>query len=249
MKIVEPPTKVPRTIKLNSADNIVVAVDNVEKGASSSGIVASARVPRGHKMAVVAIAKGEPIRKFGQIIGFAKAPIQPGDWVHEHNVEMHDFARDYAYCADAKPEEILPASQQATFEGYRVDDQASDRAVVSRGDRRVGARERRTISSAKELPDRRTEPAARSWTVGIVTRDYPADFARCLAGALAFLPPDGEVVVRVADFGPAPITLRQWLVGVVEQTLRHAGNSGTTVVLYPSEPARASDFDLLVRLR
>jgi len=60
---------------------------------------------------------------------------------------------------------------------------------------------------------------------------------------------DGEVVVRVADFGPAPITLRQWLVGVVEQTLRHAGNSGTTVVLYPSEPARASDFDLLVRLR
>ena len=119
MKIVESPTKVPRTIKLNSADNIVVAVDNVEKGSSSSGIVASARVPRGHKMAVVAIAKGEPIRKFGQIIGFAKAPIQPGDWVHEHNVEMHDFARDYAYCADAKPEEILPVSQQATFEGYR----------------------------------------------------------------------------------------------------------------------------------
>src|SRR6266542_4441976 len=95
MKIVKPPTKDPRTIKLNSADNIVVAVDNVEKGASSSGIAANARVPRGHKMAVVAIAKGEPIRKFGQIIGFAKAPIQPGDWVHEHNVEMHDFARDY----------------------------------------------------------------------------------------------------------------------------------------------------------
>jgi altronate hydrolase len=119
MKIVKPPTKNPRTIRLNSADNIIVAVDNVEKGASSSGIVANARVPRGHKMAVVAIATGEPIRKFGQIIGFAKASIQPGDWVHEHNVEMHDFARDYAYCADAKKEEILPVSQQATFEGYR----------------------------------------------------------------------------------------------------------------------------------
>jgi altronate hydrolase len=119
MKIVQPPAKDPRTIKLNSADNIVVAVDNVEKGARSSGVVANARVPRGHKMAVQTIAKGEPIRKFGQIIGFAKSPIQPGDWVHEHNVEMHDFARDYAYCADAKPEEILPLDQRATFEGYR----------------------------------------------------------------------------------------------------------------------------------
>jgi GT2 family glycosyltransferase len=39
------------------------------------------------------------------------------------------------------------------------------------------------------------EPATRSWSVGIVTRNYPADFARCLAGVRAFLPPDGEVVV------------------------------------------------------
>ena len=84
---------------------------------------------------------------------------------------------------------------RATFAGYRVDDQAADRAVVSRGDRRVAARERRTISSAKELPDRRTEAASRSWTVGIVTRDYPADLARCLTGVMAYLPADGEVVI------------------------------------------------------
>jgi altronate hydrolase len=96
MTIVETLSKEPRTIRLNAADNIVVAVDNVEKGARASGVVASARVPRGHKMAIQPIAQSEPIRKFGQIIGFAKAPIAPGDWVHEHNVEMHDFARDYA---------------------------------------------------------------------------------------------------------------------------------------------------------
>jgi len=56
-------------------------------------------------------------------------------------------------------------------------------------------RERRTISSAKEVPDRRSESPARSWTVGIVTREYPDDLARCLAGALAFLPADGEVFI------------------------------------------------------
>src|SRR5215213_8553723 len=108
MKIVEPAKKDPRVIRLNAADNIVVAVDNVEKGSRTTGVVANARVPRGHKMAVQAIAKGEPIRKFGQIIGFAKSPIQPGDWVHEHNVEMGEFARDYAFAQDARTEDILP---------------------------------------------------------------------------------------------------------------------------------------------
>ena len=52
------------------------------------GVGARERVPKGHKMAVAAVAAGEPIRKFGQIIGFASRPIAPGDWVHEHNCGM-----------------------------------------------------------------------------------------------------------------------------------------------------------------
>jgi cysteinyl-tRNA synthetase len=84
---------------------------------------------------------------------------------------------------------------RGTFDGYRVEDQAIDRAVLSRGDRRAAARERRTVSSAKELPDRRAESPTRSWSVGIVTREYPADLARCVAGVLAFLPADGEVFI------------------------------------------------------
>ena len=113
----------------------------------------------------------------------AKAPREVIASVEEHRAAR--ASRDFQRADDLR----------ATFDGYRVDDQAADRAVVSRGDRRVRARERRTISSAKELPDRRAERAARSWTVGIVTREYPADFARCLAGVLAFLPADGEVFV------------------------------------------------------
>jgi cysteinyl-tRNA synthetase len=132
----------------------------------------------------------------------AKVPREVIASVEEHRAARasHDFRR-----ADGL---------RGTFDGYRVDDQAADRAVVSRGDRRVAARERRTISSAKELPDRRREPAARSWTVGIVTREYPADLARCLAGVLAFLPSDGEVLVLDsgssddAQHGIADITAR-----------------------------------------
>jgi altronate hydrolase len=109
----------PRIIRLNAADNVAVAVDTIEKGRPAVGVTTAARIPRGHKMAIVPIAKGEPIRKFGQIIGFAKAPIAPGEWVHEQNVEMAEFERDYAFARDAVPTDILPIEGRAAFQGFR----------------------------------------------------------------------------------------------------------------------------------
>ena len=108
-----------RSLRLSPQDNIVVAGEKIEKGAESAGVTALQRIPFGHKMATVDIARDEPIVKFGQIIGFAKQPIAKGDWVHEHNVYMHDFERDYRFAEAARPENILPVSEQATFEGYR----------------------------------------------------------------------------------------------------------------------------------
>ncbi|MCX7316477.1 MAG: UxaA family hydrolase [Hyphomicrobiales bacterium] len=64
-------------------------------------------------------AEGEAVIKFGQIIGFATKAVPPGSWLHEHNVGMRDFARDYRFSEDAREEEILPVAQQATFEGFR----------------------------------------------------------------------------------------------------------------------------------
>lgn len=109
----------PRTIRLSPDDNVVIAVDLVNAGDPASGIRARERILRGHKMAVRPIAEGEPILKFGQIIGFASAPIEPGQWVHEHNVGLHEFERDYAFCQDARDDELLPIDVRATFEGYR----------------------------------------------------------------------------------------------------------------------------------
>ena len=114
-----PATNAPRSVRLSPQDNVLVAVDNFEPGAELYGVTAKARVPRGHKMALVDIAKGQPILKFDQIIGFASKDIAAGEWIHEHNVEMHAFARDYRFAEDAKKEEILPVEKQATFQGYR----------------------------------------------------------------------------------------------------------------------------------
>ncbi|MET0605061.1 MAG: SAF domain-containing protein, partial [Beijerinckiaceae bacterium] len=117
------PAKPARVVRLNPSDNVVVAVDPLEPGAEIEGARVAERVPRGHKLATVAIDEGAPVRKFGQIIGFASKAIAPGQWVHEHNCGMGgvhgDFGRDYRFAAEAKNEIILPLEERATFEGYR----------------------------------------------------------------------------------------------------------------------------------
>jgi altronate hydrolase len=110
----------PRALRLNIEDNVVIAVDEIRAGDQPSNApTAVARVPKGHKMASGPIESGAPILKFGQIIGFASKPIAPGEWVHEHNVAMHDFARDYRFCEAARPETFLPVAERAAFQGFR----------------------------------------------------------------------------------------------------------------------------------
>jgi altronate hydrolase len=108
----------PRVVRLSPEDNLVVAVDQITQGTNAAGVTASERIPRGHKMAIIPIEKDQPVKKFGQVIGFASKPIAPGSWIHEHNVVMHDFARDYQFAQGARNDEILPVEQRATFEGY-----------------------------------------------------------------------------------------------------------------------------------
>src|SRR5262247_2598697 len=115
----KPAKSSPRTLRLNPRDNIVVAVDAVDAGATVAGVTATARIMRGHKMAAQVIAKGQPILKFGQIIGFASEEIAAGSHVHTHNCSFAEFERDYAYAQDAREEALLPLERQATFQGFR----------------------------------------------------------------------------------------------------------------------------------
>jgi len=110
----------PRALRLHSRDNVMVAIDEIRQGERpADGPLARERVPRGHKIATARVVEGEPILKFGQIIGFASKPIEAGDWVHEHNCAVHEFAREYHFGEDARPETILPLGERAVFQGYR----------------------------------------------------------------------------------------------------------------------------------
>ena len=104
------------TICLHPADNVVVARATLAPGATiQDGVSATQRIPPGHKVATRRIETGEAVRKYNQIIGFATAPISPGEHVHVHNMGMGDFAKDYAYCEGAKPTDYV--AEPATFQG------------------------------------------------------------------------------------------------------------------------------------
>jgi altronate hydrolase len=108
------------TVRLHPDDNVVTArIDLLPKTAvGGEHVTCEARIPAGHKVATRPIAVGEPVRKYNQIIGFATEAIEPGAHVHTHNVEMQDFARDYAFGADARPTAYVPEDRRASFQGF-----------------------------------------------------------------------------------------------------------------------------------
>jgi len=110
---------------LHEADNVVVATRRIAPGTRLAGetVVAREIIPSGHKVATAAIASGEPVRKYGQVIGVATKTIAPGAHVHLQNLAMSD---ERASAGNAVPwNKAQPAK---SFRGYR------------RADGRVGTR-------------------------------------------------------------------------------------------------------------
>ena len=107
-------------LRLHPDDNIVVARRTTDPGSECESVPARVAIEMGHKMAIKPIAAEEAIRKFGQPIGFATQAIQPGEWVHTHNVGIGNLGHDYEFCTAVPEPPLTPAPR--TFMGYRRSD-------------------------------------------------------------------------------------------------------------------------------
>src|ERR1700681_4276730 len=124
-------TKTSFTIRLHPNDDVVIARQQLVSGTMllDENVKVSGLVPPGHKVATRAIGVGEPVKRYDQIIGFAKRPIAAGEHVHLHNLAMGDFARDYAFGVDVKPTQY--ADPAATFMGIvRPDGRVATRNYI-----------------------------------------------------------------------------------------------------------------------
>jgi altronate hydrolase len=107
-------------IRLHASDNVLIAKRPLALGEQVEAwqIKMRAQVPAGHKIAAVAISKGDRILKYNTEIGLATRDIAAGEHVHGHNLALAEFYHDPAFGADVKPVNSLPVDQQARFMGF-----------------------------------------------------------------------------------------------------------------------------------
>jgi galactarate dehydratase len=110
------------TIKMHERDNVAIVAND---GGLAAGIVLSSgqtlhdRVPQGHKVALVDLAAGAPVLRYGIPIGYTVQDIPAGSWVHERLLTMPDARElDNLPMATVKPAPLPPLTG-FTFEGYR----------------------------------------------------------------------------------------------------------------------------------
>ncbi len=114
-------TKSTKYIKINSLDNVAVALHGLGKGETVSpegnDLLLLEDIPAGHKFAIADIAAGSGVIKYGFAIGAAKTDIHKGEWVHTHNVKT-GLGEDveYTYQPNFSP---LAQRERRTFAGYR----------------------------------------------------------------------------------------------------------------------------------
>jgi altronate hydrolase len=110
------------TIQINPADNVIVALSPLAKGTAVAvpgvgEVVAAEDIPQGHKMAVRSIAAGEDVIKYGLPIGHVTGDVQPGQWLHTHNVKTN-LSGEVEYTYNPTHPVVDPVEPE-TFMGFR----------------------------------------------------------------------------------------------------------------------------------
>ena len=107
-------------IKIHPSDNVAVALRTVAAGSCFEGVTAAQEIPQGHKMALVPMAEGEQVMKYGFSIGHTTAAVAAGAWVHTHNMATNlEGEMEYTYSPNVN---FLPSRTPQTFMGYRRPD-------------------------------------------------------------------------------------------------------------------------------
>ncbi len=131
-------------ILLRAGDEVAVAKQRLAAGTvilhAGQAIALRADVPAGHKFALTAVPDGAPVRKYGQVIGYAATDIRPGDWVHTRNLGFGKgeaagagaLHLDYEFSTAIPHVDTYPTEQMRTFSGYaRADGRVGTRNYVA----------------------------------------------------------------------------------------------------------------------
>ncbi|MCI4590979.1 altronate dehydratase family protein [Sphingobium sp. BYY-5] len=112
----------PDAVQIAPEDQVAVALRALEAGETvqvgGMALRIAEPIGRGHKVALRAIAAGEPVNRYGWPIGTATQDIPAGHHVHSHNLVTNLKAEEPYDYAPLAPR-VQPAPGEWRFEGYR----------------------------------------------------------------------------------------------------------------------------------
>ncbi len=82
-------------LRLHEKDNVLVALRAVPRGTTANGVTVQSDISLAHKVAAGRILAGEPVLKYGMVIGRATVDIAAGGHVHVHNMQSQYTATYY----------------------------------------------------------------------------------------------------------------------------------------------------------
>jgi altronate hydrolase len=152
--ITTPPSAENAALRLHPADTVAIAMTRLAPGQlirpGGEAVTVQDVVPVGHKVAIRRIAQGEFVLRYGEPIGAASAPIEPGQHVHTHNLAFEERVCEYEFPA---LERALPpvAGNLPVFLGYQ------------RPDGRVGTRNYIAVVAASNCAAHTVQAIAESY--------------------------------------------------------------------------------------
>src|SRR5881409_4246140 len=116
-----------KAVLLRAEDDVAVAKAELAAGTvledGTTRIEVRQDIRPGHKVARKAVRRGEPVRRYGQVIGFATQDIAVGEHVHTQNLDIGELAADrYEVGVDVTPVEFYPREKMRHFDGYLRED-------------------------------------------------------------------------------------------------------------------------------
>ena len=105
-------TQAVTSLKVHGDDNvaIVLTMGGLSAGAEvDAGVVLRDDVPFGHKVALVDLAKGDAVIRYGVTIGIALEDLPKGSWVNEHLIALPEApSLESLKAPDAAPASLPP---------------------------------------------------------------------------------------------------------------------------------------------
>jgi altronate hydrolase len=116
-----------KAVVLRAEDDVAIAKQELAAGTVLEDVAGRFEVRQdirpGHKVARRAVAGGQPVRRYGQVIGFATRDIAAGEHVHTHNLAVGQLAPDrYEVGVDVRPVAYYPPEQMRYFDGFKRED-------------------------------------------------------------------------------------------------------------------------------